>query len=365
MLDDGVDVSGLAAYNMVGRTIKYKWEVKELLKKRPEDSGSYFSVPYLVEKDGVKYFMKAFDFGRFLSMARPNLDGTERPISDVLTEMLEAYRYEKDLSLHCQNSYVTKVSFVVDFSEEYLEGYSLGYVPCLIFEAADGDVRKALNASARLDDAWKFKSLHDIAVGLKQLHAIDVSHQDLKPSNILVYNKEQESKLCDLGRSVCHSIKGPYSQMKFTGDRTYAPPEIWYGYFDQDWHKRSFAIDCYMLGNLIVFYFTHTTMSTLMTKYIPSSFRPGEWRGKYEEIVPYLSKAFSDSLNAFEGSIEDSFFEKNLKELVRYLCEPILDNRGHPSNFKRGVDPYNMQRFISELDLLRYRAEIRVKKELL
>ncbi|WP_263832853.1 protein kinase domain-containing protein [Sulfurospirillum oryzae] len=364
MLDDGVDVSGLAAYNMVGRTIKDKWEVKELLTKRPEDTGSYFSVPYIVEKDGVKYFMKAFDFGRFLSMAPPKHDGSQQETSEIFAKMINAYRYERDLSLHCQSNYVTKVAFVVDFSEEFIEGYTAGFVPCLIFEAADGDVRKALLASARLDDAWKFKSLHDIAVGLKQLHAIDVSHQDLKPSNILIYNKEQESKLCDLGRSVCHSISGPYSKLDFTGDRNYAPPEIWYYFSDQDWHKRSFAIDCYMLGSLIVFYFTKISMSALLINHIPQSFHFAVWKGDFKEILPYLEKAFAESLDVFEKSINDSYFKKNLRILVEQLCEPMPDKRGHPANIKKGRNPYSMERFISTLDLLRHKAEIRVKKEL-
>ena len=84
---------------------------------------------------------------------------------------------------------------------------------------------------------------------------------DLKPSNVLVFNTE--SRLGDLGRSICKDLDGPYSKRAFTGDFTYAPPEIWYRYYERDWNKRVFATDCYMLGSLVVFYFTGISMSAL------------------------------------------------------------------------------------------------------
>src|SRR5690606_17542271 len=152
------------------------------------------------------------------------------------------FKYERDLSKLCRDKHVTKVSFVRDSGEETVPGFSVAIVPYLIFDLADGDVRSKLDFSNKLDFAWKLRSLHDIAVGLKQLHNIEVSHQDLKPSNILVFKKE--CKLGDLGRSMCRSMDGPYNHVSFAGDFTYAPPEIMYGYYEADWHKRVFATDC-------------------------------------------------------------------------------------------------------------------------
>ena len=50
-----------------------------------------------------------------------------------------------------------------------------------------------------MDYAWKSKSLHDIAVGIEQLHSMQVIHQNLKPSNIFQF--EKESKISDIGKS--------------------------------------------------------------------------------------------------------------------------------------------------------------------
>ena len=168
-----------------------------------------------------------------------------------MNEMTNAFIYERDLSKHCKNKHVTKVSFVKESGQENITGFSIPVVPYLIFELAEGDIRKTLDFSNELDYAWRFSSLHDIAVGLMQLHKIEVSHQDLKPSNVLVF--QAESKLGDLGRSICRDLDGPYSKRVFTGDFTYAPPEIWYRFYERDWTKRVFATDCYMLGSLVVF----------------------------------------------------------------------------------------------------------------
>ena len=65
-----------------------------------------------------------------------------------------------------------------------------------------------------------------MAVGLKQLHGIKISHQDLKPSNVLLYNEGFVSKIGDLGRSLCADIDAPHDNgINFPGDFTYAPPE--------------------------------------------------------------------------------------------------------------------------------------------
>ena len=303
--------------------------------------------------------MKAYDISGFLNIAPCQEDGTEASIMDVMQDMTTAYIYERDLSRHCRDKHVTKVSFVIDAGEESITGFMIPIVPYLIFDLANGDIRKNLDFSKALDYAWHFKSLHDIAIGIKQLHAIDVSHQDLKPSNILVFNSE--SKICDLGRSVCKDIDGPYSKLLFTGDRNYAPPEMWYGYYEQDWKKRVFAIDCYMLGSLVVFYFSGLSMSALLNNHISVEFQWSTWQGTFEEITPYLENAFSDALNEFELNISNDEMKKELRQLVESLCNPFPEKRGHIKNIMGKGNNYSMERFISKFELLKRRAEMKVK----
>lgn len=350
-----------AAHNMLNLTLKSGWVVKEKPERDPNQSGSNFSVGYIVEKDGETCFMKAFDFSGFLSVAVPKNEEGEIDAVDVMNDMTNAFIYERDLSKHCRDKHVTKVSFVRESGQEYVQGNSSYLiVPYLIFDLAEGDIRKTLHFSSELDYAWRFKSLHDIAVGLKQLHTIEVSHQDLKPSNILVF--DSESKLGDLGRSICKDMDGPYSKRAFTGDFTYAPPEIWYRYFERDWNKRVFATDCYMLGSLVVFYFTGISMSALLRKHIPDNFAWDRWRGDFNEIVPYLENGFANALIEFENNISRSDLRTELKQMVEYLCNPFPEKRGHPKNVTMRGSNYSMERFVTILDVLRRKAELRVKE---
>lgn len=351
-----------AAHSLLNRTLKSGWYVKEKPLRDPNQSGSNFSVGYIVEKEGETCFMKAFDFAGFLAVAVPKNEMGEVDVVDVINEMTNAFIYERDLSKHCRDKHVTKVSFVKESGQESVVGFSIPIVPYLIFELANGDVRKTLHFASELDYAWRFKSLHDVSVGLKQLHTIDVSHQDLKPSNVLVFSSE--SKLGDLGRSICQAIDGPYSKRVFTGDFTYAPPEIWYRYYEKDWNKRVFATDCYMLGSLIVFYFTGISMSALLRKHIPDNFGWDQWKGSFEEIVPYLENGFSNALIEFEGNVEREDLKEELKHLVEYLCNPFPEKRGHPRNIQMSGSNYSMERFVTILDVLRRKAELRTGETL-
>jgi len=347
----------MAAHSLCGRTLKKGWRVTEKITKSANSTGAFFSVCYKAEKDGQKCFLKAFDFTKF--QQRP---GEGERMTDIMAEMLDAYRYERKLSEHCKNHHVTKVAFVIDSDEEYLSGFTIGTVPYLVFELADGDVRSKIDFSNQLDLAWKIHSLHDIAVGLQQLHNINVSHQDLKPSNVLLFNKS--SKLGDLGRSMCSDIDSQYNDMLYSGDRHYSPPEIMYGYHDKDWHNRVFATDCYLLGSMIVFYFAGVSMSALLLKQLSENFRWENWRGSFDEIRPYLLDAFSKAIIEFENSIDDEYFKKEISLIVEQLCHPFPEQRGHPKNrVYKSNSVFSLERFVSKLDLLARKAELGIKKQ--
>lgn len=339
-----------AANNLLGKTLNSGWKVIKKVEKETYQTGRFFSVCYEVEKDNEICFLKAFDFNKFFQIAEPN-----KKIVDVMADMLNAYRYEKQLSDFCRNKHVTKVFFVRDAGEENVEGYTISVVPYLIFDLAEGDVRKNLHFSEKLDNTWRLKSLHDIAVGLKQLHYIEVSHQDLKPSNILIF--KGESKIGDLGRSICKSISSPYEKTPFTGDFNYAPPEIMYGYYLENWYDRVFSTDCYLLGSMVVFYFTGISMTAMISKHIPYDFRYDVWQGSFEDIIPYILNAFSKTLNEFENSINDDYLKRELRWIVERLCYPIPEERGHPKNIIMMGSSYNLERFISKFDFLHKKSK--------
>lgn len=344
-----------AAEALTGKILESGWQVIEKIEKPMGSTGSFFSISYLVKKDNEICFLKALNFGAFFS----NNDGN-RHITEVLTEMLNVHKYEKELSQLCQDNHAYKISYVKESGEIQINGYVIGVVPYFIFELADGDVRKNINFSNKLDISWKLKSLHDIAIGIKQLHGINISHQDLKPSNILVFKKD--TKIGDLGRSLCCDLISPYASLMFSGDYNYAPPEIIYKYFEQDWKKRAYAIDMYLLGSLIVFYFSGVSMSALLMKNLNDNFKPGKWDGTFDEIKPYLIDAFSNALNEFEECINHTMLKIELKQLVERLCYPMPEKRGHLKNIFTS-NPYDFERFITKLDLLYNKSIVYLKQD--
>ncbi len=345
-----------AAHSLFGLTLKTGWKITEKITKTAVSTGAFFSVCYKAEKDGQTCFLKAFDFAKFQQISE---DGKQ--VVDIIADMTTAYKYERDLSEHCKNNHITKVAFVIDSGEEFLTDFAIGIVPYLIFELADGDVRSKIDFSNKLDFAWKLHSLHDIAIGLKQLHYINVSHQDLKPSNILVFN--QNSKLGDLGRSMCKDMDSQYNKMPYSGDLTYLPPEMMYRYYSADWNKRVYATDCYLLGSMIVFYFAGVSMSALLLKHLPENFRWEKWRGAFDEIKPYLVEAFSNAIIEFRESFDDDYFKVEISNVVEQLCYPFPEKRGHPKNVaNKNSSNFNLERFVTKLDVLTKKAELKIKR---
>lgn len=347
-----------AAQSLENITLKSGWKVLNKVEKKPFSSGGFFSVCYLVEKDGKTAFLKALDFIAFFQ-----LNGGTKNIIDVVKEMTEAFVFERDILQMCKDKNLTKVSTIIDSGEENLTGHLIPNVPYLIFELAEGDVRAKLNFSKNLDNAWKLHSLRDIAVGLQQLHSVEISHQDLKPSNVFVYN-DKVSKIGDLGRSLCKDYNAPHSTGVFTGDINYAPPEFLYNYYEADWNKRVFSTDMFLFGSMVVFYFTGVTMNNLIFEAIDENFRWNKWRGSFDDVKPYLLDAFTNSMEKFETTIPDGNLKKDLRLLVERLCYPFPDKRGHPKNNNETYigNPYSFERFISNIDLLYKRAEYNLIK---
>ncbi|MGP8216786.1 MAG: protein kinase domain-containing protein [Bacteroidia bacterium] len=344
-----------AAHDLLGRTLVSGWKVTEKVNRADNASGSFFSVCYKVEKGEEQCFLKAFDFAKFFQIS----DDPDKGVMDVMKDMIDAYTYERNLSNMCKEKHVTKVVYVKDSGEENVVGHSIPIVPYLIFDLAEGDLRSKIDFSNNLDFAWRLSSLHSVAVGLKQLHQIEVSHQDLKPSNVLLF-KEGTTKLGDIGRALCKELDAPHSKMNYAGDFTYAPPEIMYGYHEKDWHKRVFATDCYLLGSMVVFYFSGISMTALLSKHIPNNFHWTRWRGPFNDVEPYLMAAYSEALNEFVDCVPYDTFKDELRWLVEKLCFPNPEERGHPRNIELNGNQFDMERFVTKLDVLTKKAEYSV-----
>jgi eukaryotic-like serine/threonine-protein kinase len=183
---------------LVGLNVSKEWKVVSRVAKQPGATGSVFSVGYLVESQtGRRAFLKALNLAR--ALRQPNW-----PV--VVQAMLETFNFESQLLAVCRHH--DRIVTAIDEGEVDVDPSSpIGRVPYLIFELGEGDIRRHIAVTGKLETAWALRCLHHISVGIAQLHGMGVAHQDLKPSNVLTFG-DAGSRVGDLG---CASMKGANS----------------------------------------------------------------------------------------------------------------------------------------------------------
>lgn len=338
-----------AVHALKGRTLKTGWKVIELASSKPGSTGGNFSVCYIVEKENQVGFLKAINILAFL---RAEVD-----LLGATTEMLNTFNFEKEVLTRCKNKNLTKVSKLLEASFENITGFIVPNVYYMIFEKADSDVRNHINFSSIVDDAWKLRSLHNIATGIKQLHSIEISHQDVKPSNVFVFDKVV-SKVGDLGRALCEKLSSPHENKDFAGDPKYAPPEVFHRFVLQEWKDKVYAIDCYLLGSMAVYYFTGQSMTALLSQNINPSINILSLN--FENALPYWISAFDDALNIIDNHTKDIEDQPRLLNAIRMLCNPDPRRRGHFKNINEVGNNYQLIRFVEIFNLLARKAEYKI-----
>jgi Serine/threonine protein kinase len=344
--------SGLAtplASNLVGKTIN-GWIVEKKLPKSIDTTGGAFSSGYVVRNrdNGTKAFLKAINIAYAVQMF-----GTSVNRTDLINQITEDFKYERDLLKFCGESKMDRVVIAID-SGEYVEPTDPYFIPYLVFELCEqGDIRRHRRMS-HPGLAWRLRIFHGVCVGLRQLHSKDVVHQDLKPSNVLVF-EEEKSKIADLGRS---SRKGTKSDTPdHCGDVGYMPIELQYSYFDPDWNIRRKGADLYMLGCLFAFLAANVHIFGLILGKLPDSQHPRNWRGTYADVLPAVRTATYDAISEIAATLPEPLRE-GASNLLQWLCDPEPARRGHPTTRTqlRG-DHYSLERIISAADLLASRAK--------
>lgn len=203
--------------------------------------------------------------------------------------------------------------------------------------------------------AWIFRTLHHIATGLNQLHRHDIAHQDLKPSNVLVFREEVGRKLADLGRAWSLGRNPPHNNYDFAGDRTYAPPELLYGFVPSDDRPRRLGCDTYHLGSMVTYFFLGAGATSLLISELHPQFWPGQWTGSYQQVLPYLHEAFARVLLKLSASLNGRF-SAELTGIARELCSPDPMLRGHPRNRVNLANQFSLERYVSQFDRLAFQA---------
>jgi serine/threonine protein kinase len=211
-----------------------------------------------------------------------------------------------------------------------------------------------------------------MSVSLASLHKNEIYHQDLKPSNVLVFRGGLENKLADFGRSHSSQIMSPIANLQVPGDPKYAPPEQIFAYAAADDRTRRVTGDLYLLGSMIFFLFTGNMLTPALVSRLAPEHRPFDrtsesgWRGRGIDLMPYLDLSFSEATadlraaltTEVPASLRSRFLPETLA-LFTMLADPNWEKRGYRGpRLPLHRDPLSLERFVSAFARLSSAAAI-------
>ena len=332
----------------MGQQLLDGWVLQEPRIRHPSATGACHSWAFTARHaDGRRAFVKALD---------PTPD-TNLPEDDQLIELerrLAIFNYERDLLDKCLKRKIRRVVRILGRGSVRPPGFQIA-VHYLMFELAERDLREHATLEDALDTALNFRILHQTALALEALHFNHIAHQDLKPSNVLLFDK-LVTKLGDLGNAHERGIRRPGNNGAIAGDPGHAPPEQLYGYLPDEWTTRRLAADLYLLGSLITFMFTNVSMTAQIGGQLLPQHHWDAWPGSYKDALPYVLDAWDAVLEELGGAVEKEI-QAELVSLTRYLTNPVPKRRGHPRNLAGSGPTFGVRRFSSRFEVLARRSE--------
>ena len=342
-----------AAFRLTGTVVGGKWSVVAPAPRLATQTGAFFSVGYIVrDASGKEGFLKALNFEAALRSSDP---------ARVMLAMTEQFTFEVDLLNFCNGRKMSRVVRAVDHGVVSLGSDASEIVQYIVFEPADGDLRKLISGFDEIDLVWAITIAHQAAVGLAQLHKEGIAHQDLKPSNILSFGGTTDAKIADLGCASKSGSRSPRDGVSIPGAKQYAAPELVWGQIDADWQIRRVAPDLFQLGSLLTFLLCGSSMLSLILSRTPPEFRPrgygGSFTGGYEEAKDAVLESYADCLDYLKDVVPDGEIFSELLGHIGTLCHPDPSRRGFGGRRWQGKVRYSLEPYVSQFALLKLRAE--------
>ncbi len=338
-----------AALHLEGRELDGGWRVGTRMRTTSGGTGGAFSAGYLVTNDrGRCGFLKVLDLASVLNQG-----------VDAVLDATGAFVAERDLLVMCGHRKLSRVVTAISHGQFKLPEFMLGDVNYIIFELASHDVRVALSQAETLTNVLRLEYLRNLAVGLRQLHSNEVAHQDLKPSNFLLFpddsNGRHVGKVADLGRAFRKGVPASHDHLIAPGDRAYAPPEQLYRYAFPEEVVRRFGADLYQLGSMASFMFTGMTMNSLLASELAPHHHWDTYGDSYLDVLPFLENAYASVIPILKQSLPGDV-DSRLGGIIEFLCQPDPRRRGHPASRRCGGVDYSLVRVVTEIDLIAHRS---------
>lgn len=362
-----MEMKEFACTDLVGKSIG-GWSVESIIENN--DRTSKYALYYKVTRDGVSAIMKVLNYDKCLNAN--DLDGAKDQ-DDLLSREAGAFHFESELAKQCAGKHMGNVIRYLDSNELKLDGYVVRNVSYIVYELSDGKIGDFLKFSSKADFVVdlgilvdKLKSLHQVTKGVRQLHTHLIAHHNITPQSIEVFDGNNLFKVGGLQKSRTRQavLNSPVSAKLFDGDYTYAPPEAFFGYKMSEEMNTYYQIDTYMLGNMIVYYLTSMNLTTLIDRKCPCSLI--EWASKgaeYKQVLPYIIDAFNQSLDDIKSSICAKELRESIMDIIEGLCNPDPEKRGYPTGFGRKGTNVDLQRVLTDLDILYRKAQLLLFKK--
>lgn len=338
---------------LIGKTTPGGWTIVSIRERGSRHTGGRHSLGYIATNDrGEHAFVKALD----MRLGAGKDDDIQKALKD-LTVRIECFRYEWNLAEQCKGAGLSGVIRALEEGAFELDGED-NPVPFLVFELADCDLREQSDREKRFDLAFRLRILHKSAVGLSQLHGIRIALQDMKPSNIVVFD-DRSSKIADLGSAHHRDVVRPGDAADIAADRAYAPLEQLYGAVGNGWESRRLVADLYLLGSIAAFLVTGIGMTQHIKMQLGHEHLWTNFADDYDQVLPFLREAMEAALDEIREEADPEIADEIVR-LISYLCDPDPALRGHPRNLEGAGGHCGLERFVSRFDVLATRAEMAV-----
>ena len=338
-----------AAHELLGLTTSSGWRVIENLGK-PQGTGANFCVRYLAQHNITEEigFLKAMDL---MDAVSKSLEEMQRTIS--------CYLFEQKITEQCKGNNLSRVVVPLDAGELIHPNHPapLNRVFYIVFEKAEGNLRERHFGSGSKKWLPMFKALHHVAHGVEQLHSTGITHQDVKPSNILEF-KDDLFKISDLGRVVDVKGKSPFANTPFPGDLTYRPTELYFGQYGLETEFRKLC-DIYMVGSLA---YNMIMGDPINVSIIKKALHIEEnlMHFKFHTALPVLLQAFEVVIERYRVYCAELFgddISNLLTKTIYEMCHPDPTKRG-TYGFSGGKKQPSIRRYVGRFSTLVQRANI-------